>query len=125
MFSIRAANLTEFPVLDNLQKVSDLIFRGHPLLSHLQTPQGTNYLELWCDEDKTGHRTLLFAVEPGDLDAFRNREITLRRLLERAREGVTHLIERGQGGKTKAVKTLPTDSIPDEYMPTKDSYYQF
>ena len=124
MFAIPAAKITAFPVLDSLQKVSDLIFSGRPLLSHFQTPQGTDYLELRCDEDNTGHRTLLFAVEPADLGAFRNRELTLRRLLETAREGRIHLIERSQTGKTKAVKALPAARIPDEYMPAKDSYYE-
>ena len=59
-------------------------------ITHLKTTDGTNYLELWCDQDKSGERSILFSMESAALEAYRNREVTLRNLLESARNGASH-----------------------------------
>jgi hypothetical protein len=123
MFTIAGKKLAEFPILASLQKVGDLIFFEMPLLTHLKTTDGTNYLELWCDQDKSGERSILFAVESAALEAYRNNEVTLRNLLESARNGVVHLIERTHKGKKTMVKELPATNLPEEYRPSRDSYY--
>ena len=62
-------------------------------------------------------------MESAALEAYRNREVTLRNLLESAANGVVHLIERTRKGQKTTVKELPAANIPEEYRPSRDSYY--
>ena len=111
--------------INELTKVSDLIYYDGPFLSHYVHKSGDNYLSYWVDCDDTIQRWLVFRVGIVTLQRFVNRKQTLFELMRDLDDGFVYLIDvDNKGFSTKPLIVFYTN-LPDDYLPDTDSYYDF
>lgn len=111
--------------INELIKVSDLIYFDGPLLSHYIHRSGDNYLSYWVDCDETSQRWLVFRVGISMLQKYVNKGITLRMVLQSVIEKFVYLIDVDQNGLCAAPLIVSVKDLPADYLPDENSYYDF
>lgn len=109
---------------ESLIRVDDLIYFDGPLLSTYKKEDGSLFLILWTDNSTTDNRWCVIPVEKETLASFLNKEITLRDVINKKEEVVFKdlYLEKDELLERQAKKVLVKD-IPEEYMPTSESYF--
>lgn len=111
--------------LNELTKVSDLIYYDGPLLSHYVHPNGDNYLSYWVDCDESFQRWLVFRVGLSMLQKYVNRNLSLYNLIRNVSDGFVYLVDVDVNGVANTPMMVAIKNLPDDYLPDLDSYYDF
>lgn len=109
---------------DLLIRVDDLIYFDGPLLSTYKKEDGSLFLILWVDNTATDNRWCVIPVEDEALTSFLDKEITLRDVINKTENVIfKDLYSEGNELLERQVKKVLVKDIPEEYMPTNESYF--
>lgn len=109
---------------DLLIRVDDLIYFDGPLLSTYKKEDGSLFLILWVDNTATDNRWCVIPVEDETLTSFLDKEITLRDVINKTENVIfKDLYSEGNELLECQVKKVLVKDIPEEYMPTNESYF--
>lgn len=109
---------------DLLIRVDDLIYFDGPLLSTYKKEDGSLFLILWVDNTATDNRWCVIHVEDETLTSFLDKEITLRDVINKTENVIfKDLYSEGNELLERQVKKVLVKDIPEEYMPTNESYF--
>lgn len=108
---------------DHLHLIADLIYFEGPLLSYFTDNQGQHYLYYWCDVDEVYNRWLIFRATTRMLNQFLTRQVTLRELILAADPNLMFIVDRDIHLHPKAVVKIHPSTLPEQYLPETDSYY--
>lgn len=115
---------SKFPT-NNLRKVADLIYFDGPFLSHYVSKSGDNYLAYWVDCDDNNQRWLVFRVGINSLQNYANKNKSLYELIKGVDDGFVYAVDISEDGSQSVPLMIFLADIPDEYLPTADSYFDF
>lgn len=109
---------------ESLIRVDDLIYFDGPLLSTYKKEDGSLFLILWTDNSTTDNRWCVIPVEDETLTSFLDKEITLRDVINKTEDVIfKDIYSEGDEQLERQVKKVLVKDIPEEYMPTSDSYF--
>ncbi len=111
--------------LNNLVKVSDLVYYDGPLLSHYQSLSGEDYLFYWVDTDNNYNRWLIVNVSIIKLQDYLNRKISLNQLITELDAGLVYKVDIDKEIKYHNFELLYIYELPESYLPNKNSFYSF
>ena len=107
------------------KRIADLICFEGPLLSHYVSSKGDDYLFYWVDKDDEDNRWLVLRVSLPNLQKYMVKDITLRELIESPNDGYLYCVDVDNDINYHNVKLVQSEDLPEEYLPSKDSYYEF
>lgn len=110
---------------NNLRKVADLIYFDGPFLSHYVSKSGDNYLSYWVDCDENNQRWLVFRVGVNSLQNYVNKKKSLYELIKGVDDGFVYAVDISEDGSQSVPLMIFLSDIPNEYLPTADSYFVF
>ena len=109
----------------HFRKIADLIYLDGPFLSHYVSPKGDDYLFYWVDRDESDNRWLVLRVSLANLQKYIGKNISLRELIENPNDGYLYSVDVDNDILYHDVKLVQPSSLPEEYLPAADSYYEF
>lgn len=107
------------------KRIADMIYFEGPLLSHYVSSKGDDYLFYWVDKDDNDNRWLVLRVSLSNLQKYMVKEITLRELIESPNDGYLYCVDVDDNINYHNVKLVQPADLPEEYLPSNDSYYEF
>ena len=107
------------------KKIADMIYFEGPLLSHYVSSKGDDYLFYWVDRDDKDNRWLVLRVSLSNLQKYMVKDLTLRELIETPNDGYLYCVDVDNDINYHNVKLVQPADFPEEYLPAKDSYYEF
>ena len=103
-------------------KQGDLLYHEGPLLSVFKDKFSNNYyLYKWSDCDDTAHRWLVFKVSIEDLNAFFEKQISLRQIILDL--PFSYFLDLDNQLAPLSIVVVSTENIPKRYLPEEDSYF--
>lgn len=109
----------------NFKKIADLIYFEGPLLSHYVSSKGDDYLFYWIDKDENDNRWLVLRVSLSSLQKYMTKELSLRELIDSPNDGYLYCVDVDTDINYHNVKLVQPADLPEDYLPTSDSYYDF
>lgn len=106
-------------------QMSDLIYYDGPLLSHFVSKTGKDYLFYWVDIDEKFNRWMFFRVTPTVIQSYLDKKLSLREIICGLEEGFVSFVEIDDEANFLNPKIVKISSIPEEYLPSSQSYYCF
>lgn len=110
---------------DGLVQMSDLIYYDGPLLSHFVSRTGKDYLFYWVDIDEKYNRWMFFRVTPTVIQSYLDKRVSLRDIICGLEEGFVTFVEIDDEANFLNPKIVKISSIPEDYLPSSQSYYCF
>lgn len=110
---------------DGFVQMSDLIYYDGPLLSHFVSKTGKDYLFYWVDIDEKFNRWMFFHVTPTVIQSYLDKKLSLREIICGLEEGFVSFVEIDDEANFLNTKIVKISSIPEEYLPSSQSYYCF
>lgn len=110
---------------DGFVQMSDLIYYDGPLLSHFVSKTGKDYLFCWVDIDEKFNRWMFFRVTPTVIQSYLDKKLSLREIICGLEEGFVSFVEIDDEANFLNTKIVKISSIPEEYLPSSQSYYCF
>lgn len=110
---------------DGFVQMSDLIYYDGPLLSHFVSKTGKDYLFYWVDIDEKFNRWMFFRVTPTVIQSYLDKKLSLREIICGLEEGFVSFVEIDDEAIFLNTKIVKISSIPEEYLPSSQSYYCF
>jgi hypothetical protein len=107
--------------LEQLRPVMHLVFFETPLVTHMRSSSGENFLKVWCDVDSGINRYCLFSLTQEILESYREQSISLRDLLISLQDGFVYFLD--ETATHTSVKIVSGESFPVEYLPDADSRF--
>ena len=107
------------------RKIADLVYFDGPFLSHYVSGKGDDYLFYWVDRDEQDNRWLVLHVSLASLQKYIGKELTLRELIENPNDGYLYVVDIDNSLVYHDIKLVQPSSLPDDYLPESDSYYEF
>jgi len=107
----------------SLKKQGDLLHYEGPLLSHFIGDDGKQYLLKWLDNSEVYNRWLIFNVSNESLLLFFEKKVDLRYLILNSSFDYVYVVDIDNALSYKNIKLLNSNSIPDEYLPPINSFY--
>lgn len=108
-----------------LIKVADLIYFDGPLLSHYMSDKGENYLFHWADADDDYNRWIVLRTDILSIQQYLDKKVNLRSLIMEPNDGFVFSVDIDNELNYTNIKVVPVEAIPNEYLPTEDSFYSF
>ena len=105
--------------------MADLIYFDGPLLSHYVTNKGDNYLFYWIDQDDTNNRWMFIRTDYDNIQKYTNKKQTLRNVLSSPLDDIVYTVDIDEEGNHHNFQAHSIEDIPEDYLPTEDSYYEF
>lgn len=110
---------------DGFVQMSELIYYDGPLLSHFVSKTGKDYLFYWVDIDEKFNRWMFFRVTPTVIQSYLDKKLSLREIICGLEEGFVSFVEIDDEANFLNTKIVKISSIPEEYLPSSQSYYCF
>lgn len=110
---------------DGFVQMSDLIYYDGPLLSHFVSKTGKDYFFYWVDIDEKFNRWMFFRVTPTVIQSYLDKKLSLREIICGLEEGFVSFVEIDDEANFLNTKIVKISSIPEEYLPSSQSYYCF
>ncbi len=107
------------------RKIADLVYLDGPFLSHYVSSKGDDYLFYWVDRDEKDNRWLVLRVSLPNLQKYIGKKISLRDLIASPNDGFLYAVDVDNDLHYHDVKLIQPTSLPEEYLPTADSFYDF
>ncbi|MCR4774085.1 MAG: hypothetical protein K5854_06990 [Prevotella sp.] len=108
-----------------LKKRVDLIEQDGPLLSLFISNNGDYYLYYWLDCNDSYNRWLLLRVDLDSLERYIDGKLSLRDIITNPLDGLVWLTDIDADMKHNNTKLVPVGDIPNDYIPTPQSYFKF
>jgi len=108
-----------------LIKVADLIYFDGPLLSHYISDKGENYLFHWADADDDYNRWIVLRTDILSIQQYLDKKVNLRSLIMEPNDGFVFSVDIDADLNYTNIRVVPVEAIPEEYLPTEDSFYSF
>ena len=108
-----------------LIKVADLIYFDGPLLSHYMSEKGENYLFHWVDSDDEHNRWIILRTDIISIQQYLEKKVNLRSLTVGANDGFVYSVDIDDNLNYTNIKAVPTAALPEDYIPTEESFYTF
>lgn len=108
-----------------LIKVADLIYYEGPLLSHYMSSKGENYLFYWVDVDDEYNRWVVIRTDIFSIQQYLEKKVTLHSVITHPNDGFVYTVDIDNDIQYHNIKVIPIDDLPEEYIPTENSYYSF
>jgi hypothetical protein len=88
--------------------------------------QADTYLKVWldCDDDVKVDRWLILRILPAAITTYLDNDITLRDVITQPIDGFFYVVDEHYSGETVSITRLPSGSLPDDLLPTVDSYHR-
>ena len=117
---IKAINIQELGL--NLEKIGDFLYHEGPLLSVFKDLFSDNfYLYKWSDCDEKANRWLVFKVSMHALNAFFDKELSLRQII--LDQPFSYFLDFDNALDPLSIVVVSTQNIPKNYLPEQDSYF--
>lgn len=125
MFQIKTKNTNSLKP-SNWLRIGDLSNFEGPLLTLFQDLESNNlFLYDWVDRDKTHNRWMIYTVYADKLNQFLNKEISHFNLFqERPTQEVYVSDIDNRGMNFSQYPILELMEVPEEYMPSKENYFE-
>lgn len=107
----------------DLLKRGDIYYFEGPYLSHFNDERGFDYFMNWLDVDSTNNRWLLFHINKETLNKYFSKKVDLLTLIKSVEEGIVYIIDIDKDANYSSIQIVSVESIPDDYMPAEDSYF--
>lgn len=111
--------------ISKLKHRADLIEQDGPLLSLYYNDKGDYYLFYWLDCDENTNRWMILRVDTKTLYEYLNQEKTLLDVIKNPSDNFVWITDIDNNGKQIYTQALPSTSVPDDYLPDKDSMFEF
>lgn len=111
--------------IQSFQKISDLIFFEGPLLSHYMSERGDNYLFYWVDSDDHFNRWLIVRTSLETIQDYIEKKISLYEVVSKPNDGFLYMVDIDENVEYHDLKLVQPNSLPDDYLPETDSFYEF
>ena len=108
-----------------LFKISDLIYFDGPLLSHYTSEKGDNYLYYWVDVDDICNRWLIIRTDIFSIQRYLDKKIPLHSIISDPNDGFVYAVDIDSNAVYHNVKAVKIKDLPENYLPSLDSYYVF
>ncbi|WNY25919.1 DUF6575 domain-containing protein [Methanolapillus millepedarum] len=115
----------KIPNFQIFEKKADLIYYDGPLLSHLISPAGEDYIFYWVDVNEKYNKWIVFQTTPSQIEEYLNKKISLRQFMFDCLEGIAYSIDIDNNIDYHNVFAFNINTILPEYLPTEDSYHVF
>lgn len=105
--------------------VKDLIYYEGSLLSLGVDKDNKKHMTLWCDNNLTVNRWIIFKVSDNDYAQYIEKRITLKELILKEKSVIFYEIFSDNNGAFEERNFIEVEvkNIPNDYVPHKDSYY--
>jgi hypothetical protein len=123
MKSLQCEKLNHYPL--NLTHVADLLFFDGALLSLFEDKNKENYLYYWCDVDEICNRWLVFEVSSKNLRLYLQGNKSLYEIVTSPVNNMIYAIDMNNEGEIENIYKINPENLPEDYIPDKDSYYDF
>ena len=121
MLEIKGEQLSDSS-FDDLKLVYDILYYDGQLLS-LYKLENHLYLVVFVDVDKDFNRWLLIQVTPFLLHQFSIENISLRNII--ISNNYAYTFDTNNNLEKKNIKKIDTMDLPEDYLPTIDSFFPF
>lgn len=111
--------------INQLHKVSDLIAFDGPLLSHFMNDKGDSFLFYWVDVDDNYNRWMIFRTDLSQIQNYLNKKETLYNLILECNDEYVYFVDIDDDNNYHNICYTSVKLIEDDYLPEKNSYYQF
>jgi hypothetical protein len=108
-----------------LIKISDLIYFDGPLLSHYTSERGDNYLYYWVDVDDTYNRWLIIRTDIFSIQQYLDKKIPLYSIISNPNDSFVYAVDIDSDAVYHNVKAIRINDLPENYLPSPESYYDF
>ena len=123
MLEIKGEHISDSS-FDNLQLVYDILYYDGQLLSLYKSLENHLYLVVvFIDVDKDFNRWLLIQITPFLLNQFSIENISLRNLI--ISNNYAYMFDTDNNLEKKNIKKINTMDLPEDYLPTIDSFLSF
>lgn len=103
-------------------KQGDFLYHEGPLLSVFKDLFSDNfYLYKWSDCDEKANRWLVFKVSMRALNAFFDKELSLRQII--LDQPFSYFLDFDNALDPLSIVVVSTQNIPKNYLPEQDSYF--
>lgn len=111
--------------ISQLKLRANLIEQDGPLLSLYYNDNGDYYLFYWLDCDDTTNRWMVIRVGLNILYQYLHKERTLLQVIESPSDSFVWVIDLDSTGNQTNTEAVPLSCLPLDYLPDKDSYFDF
>lgn len=111
--------------LGKLKHKIDLIEQDGPLLSLYYNDRGDYYLLYWLDCDDRENRWMILRVDINSLYDYLNKDESLLQLIKNSPDNFVWITDINNQGKQTKTQALPIESVPSQYLPDEDSWFEF
>lgn len=108
-----------------LKHRADLIEQDGPLLSLYYNEKGDYYLFYWIDCDERANRWMILRVDNKSLYEYLDREKTLLQVVKNPSDNFVWITDIDSNGAQVSTLAMPVSSIPLDYLPGEDSWFDF
>jgi flagellin-specific chaperone FliS len=107
--------------IENHTWICDLQYFEGPLVSLFKASQREDFVYLWVDSDEYSNRWMAFSVKRSDLINYKNKDKTLKQIIDEKRH--VYLVDINGEGDVKQAFWIKTDELSIDYMPAVDSHF--
>lgn len=111
--------------ISRLKRRADLITQDGPLLSLYYNNNGDYYLFYWLDCDSKANRWMILRVDTKTIYEYLSGEKSLLQVIENPSDNFVWITDIGSVGTQIYTQALPASSIPRDYFPKADSFFEF
>ena len=105
------------------EKIEDIIFLDEPILTHYKR-NGKDFLLYLVDTDKKNDIYLLMEVTEDTIYKYLTKKISLFEVITK-NDNILYLIKQDFNGIIVNVDITQSDTIPEDYLPIKNSFLEF
>lgn len=111
--------------ISKLKLRANLIEQDGPLLSLYYNRQGDYYLFYWLDCNTSLNRWMILRTDVNTLYKYLAGESTLLQVIKGSADGFVWITDIDNEGKQTDSQAVPVASIPSDYLPDDDSWFEF
>lgn len=111
--------------ISKLKLRSNLIEQDGPLLSLYYNDKGDYYLFYWLDCDDEANRWMILRVDIKTLYEYLDKDKTLLQVIKNSPDSFVWITDIDNNGIQVDTQALPFASIPSDYLPDEDSWFEF
>ncbi|OBQ51766.1 hypothetical protein JJL45_11510 [Tamlana sp. s12] len=109
--------------LNQFQKIEDIIFLDEPILTHL-IKNNKHFLQYLVDTSENKDTYLLLELEEQAIFDYLTKLVTLRQIIS-TNQNFIYRIEQDFNGNILNAEITQSSALPENYLPTEDSYLNY
>lgn len=121
MIKIKGISLPELPFIVN-EFVGVLLFQEFPVTSLYSSDTGTPIIKEWIDCDDDVDRLFFYQSSKENLKTFLDGKMSQSEFIKNAIDDLIFIVDE-ENGKLVQIKLVSTSRIPEDYLPSEDSFF--